>query len=231
VHVVGGRRGATVLQARLGNIQHIAVGRGHILMISRIVIGAGILTALSCLGCVAANAASDNVSVYGKYDDSQCEDIPEPPAKFQGDHVQRCKTTAGIDVVLREEKERSSHSYGPNYYVGYGPSGIRQIALTQTVEFSESVNGVVEFRMKKGAKQPFAAIQRVFTKLYEPHREDEISEGQVLVVTKIEGDEACHMAYIDVGGQPNANEIARNAADSMAESFKCGRDNWQRVSQ
>lgn len=199
-------------------------------MISRRIVRAGILAVLPWLGSVAAHAASDIVSVYGKYDDSQCEDLAEL-ARFPGDHIQRCKTSAGIDVVIREEKARSSHSYGPNYYVGYGPSGEKQIAMTQTVEFSESVNGVVEFRMKKGAKQPFAAIQRVYTKLYQPHNDDEIAEGQVLVVTKIEGDEACHMAYIDVGSQPNANELARKAADGMAESFKCGRDTWQRVSQ
>jgi hypothetical protein len=46
----------------------------------------------------------------------------------------------------------------------------------------------------------------------------------VLVVTKIDGKEACHMAYIDARANPAANALARDTADSMAAGFDCGRD-------
>jgi hypothetical protein len=34
----------------------------------------------------------------------------------------------------------------------------------------------------------------------------------------------CHVAYVDVKANPNANELARKAADEAARNFKCGKD-------
>jgi hypothetical protein len=34
----------------------------------------------------------------------------------------------------------------------------------------------------------------------------------------------CHVAYIDVTANANANELARKAADEFARDFKCGKD-------
>ena len=34
----------------------------------------------------------------------------------------------------------------------------------------------------------------------------------------------CHVAYVDVKANPNANELARKAADENARDFKCGKD-------
>jgi hypothetical protein len=34
----------------------------------------------------------------------------------------------------------------------------------------------------------------------------------------------CHVAYVDVKANPNANEVARDAADRLAKTFDCVKD-------
>ena len=47
-----------------------------------------------------------------------------------------------------------------------------------------------------------------------------ISEG-----TRLPPGAVCHVAYIDVAANPNANELARKAADELARDFQCSWDN------
>ena len=47
------------------------------------------------------------------------------------------------------------------------------------------------------------------------------TEGQVLVVTKIAPGATCHVAYVDALANPDANELARKAADEKAVDFDC----------
>ncbi len=46
----------------------------------------------------------------------------------------------------------------------------------------------------------------------------------MLAVTRLPPGAVCHVAYIDVKANPNANELARKAADENARDFKCGKD-------
>jgi hypothetical protein len=43
----------------------------------------------------------------------------------------------------------------------------------------------------------------------------------MLVVTRLPPGAVCHVAYIDVTTNPQANEIARKAADELARGFDC----------
>jgi len=43
-------------------------------------------------------------------------------------------------------------------------------------------------------------------------------------VTRLPPGPVCHVAYVDVGANPNADELARKAADDFARSFECGKD-------
>jgi hypothetical protein len=43
-------------------------------------------------------------------------------------------------------------------------------------------------------------------------------------VTRLPPGDVCHVAYIDAQANPNANELARKAADELARDFKCGND-------
>jgi hypothetical protein len=46
----------------------------------------------------------------------------------------------------------------------------------------------------------------------------------MLAVTRLPPGAVCHVAYVDVKANPNANELARKAADETARDFKCGTD-------
>ena len=46
----------------------------------------------------------------------------------------------------------------------------------------------------------------------------------MLVVTRLPPGPVCHVAYVDVKANPNANELARKAADENARDFHCGKD-------
>ncbi len=46
----------------------------------------------------------------------------------------------------------------------------------------------------------------------------------MLVVTRLPPGSVCHVAYVDVKANPDANELARKAADEVARGFKCGED-------
>jgi hypothetical protein len=86
-----------------------------------------------------------------------------------------------------------------------------------------STTTTVEWRHPKGGA-PFAIIQRW-------HLADNDDAGadnrprtkQMLVVTRLPPGPVCHVAFIDVKANPNANEIARQAADK-ARDFTCGKD-------
>ena len=42
------------------------------------------------------------------------------------------------------------------------------------------------------------------------------------MVTKLDGDESCHMGYVE-GAFPKANEKARWLADTAAEAYSCAK--------
>ena len=79
----------------------------------------------------------------------------------------------------------------------------------------------LEWRLSNASGQwlPVATIVRYFTQ-----NPDTLEEtNQVLVVTQLVEGETCHIAYIDALANPNANELARQAADK-AGKFDCTKD-------
>ena len=158
------------------------------------------------------------VSTYTSTAKKDCKVIP--PAKDDPDpgfdHV--CPGMAGLVVTnvegdLREVvsvgRTRAAAQKEPAAKAFFGP-------------FSSTTN-TIEWRHPKGGA-PFAIIQRW-------HLADNDDAGadnrprtkQMLVVTRLPPGPVCHTAYVDVKANPNANEIARQAADK-ARDFKCGND-------
>ena len=81
----------------------------------------------------------------------------------------------------------------------------------------------MEWRAVNG--KPFAIIQR----WHIADNADQDKDGRpiakpMLAVTRLSPGPVCHVAYVDVKANPNANELARKAADEIARDFKCGKD-------
>jgi hypothetical protein len=73
--------------------------------------------------------------------------------------------------------------------------------------------------------KPFAIIQR----WHIADNNDEDNKGRpiarpMLAVTRLPPGPVCHVAYVDVQANRDANALAREAADEAARGFACGKD-------
>jgi hypothetical protein len=132
--------------------------------------------------------------------------------------IRVCPGKAGLKVLVSEDDLRETVSIGrnraaaakePAAQAGFGPFN--------------STTTTVEWRALDG--KPFAIIQR----WHIADTSDEDKNGRpiakpMLAVTRLPPGPVCHVAYIDVKANPDANEIARKAADEIARNFKCGKD-------
>lgn len=156
-------------------------------------------------------------SRYIKFNLDACETIERD--EESGAIIQRCNDAGDYEIYVAEGDLR--------YFIGYGPNGLNQRAFSQTLAPFNRVNNVVELRQYEGENEPYAAILRYYT---DSGMGDDNAKGEVLVVTKLYGGEACHMAYIDARANPNANELAREIADGD-EGFDCLKDDPQVIGE
>jgi hypothetical protein len=132
--------------------------------------------------------------------------------------IRVCPGKAGLVVLVSEDDLRETVSVGrnrvaaakePAAQAGFGPFN----STTMTVEW-RALDG-----------KPFAIIQR----WHIADNSDEDTNGRpiakpMLAVTRLPPGPVCHVAYIDVKANSDANELARKAADETARGFKCGKD-------
>ena len=121
-------------------------------------------------------------------------------------------------VVISEDDLREAVSIGRNR-----AAAAREPAAQNWFGPFNSTTHTVEWRAVDG--KPFAVIQR----WHIADNTDEDKNGRpiakpMLAVTRLPPGAVCHVAYIDVKANPNANELARKAADESARHFKCGKD-------
>jgi hypothetical protein len=119
----------------------------------------------------------------------------------------RCPGYRGITVSVLEGDLR--------FYVSYGADAERQCAAQQTFGPFNTLGPRIEWRLEAG--RPFATILRWHLDKEGGGRES------WLVVTRLDGDGVCHVAYIE-GALPDANERARAEADGRARRFDCFAD-------
>jgi hypothetical protein len=107
------------------------------------------------------------------------------------------------------------------FMVSYGFGADKEKAAEQTVPPFNTLGTRIEWRLsnRTGGWRPFATIVRYFVQ-----REEGDKEGQVLVVTRIEPGATCQTAYVDALANPDANELARRAADEKARDFDCANE-------
>ena len=172
-------------------------------MLNRTLAGIG----LACLA-VTPVYAGEISSVYTSLDLDKCKLLASNPNEG-GWAVFECRGHNGVRVRVAEGDLR--------FFVSFGPNAEKQIAATQTLTPFNTIHKTLEWRVERkgGAWVPFATILRYFW-------DSNGKKGQTLVVTKLEGTEACQVAHIVADGNPKANELARKAADTQARTFKCG---------
>jgi hypothetical protein len=175
--------------------------------------------ALFCatIGLISAANAQTIGSSYTSTAPRDCR-VTSAGNGVDGSTIRVCPGKAGLKVLVSEDDLRETVSVGrsraaaenePAAEVWFGPFN----STTTTVEWRALDD------------KPFAIIQR----WHIADNSDEDRNGRpiakpMLAVTRLPPGAVCHVAYIDVQANPNANELARKAADEIARGFKCGKD-------
>lgn len=122
-----------------------------------------------------------------------------------------CPGLKGLPVMVRESERR--------FRISYGLTSTAEKAADQTLPPVNTPAGEIEWRVSnaEGSYKPFATIVK-----FDVEDAGE-STGAVLVVTKIAPGATCHVAYVDAA-TPDAEKLARQAADEKARDFDCTND-------
>lgn len=156
-------------------------------------------------------SAGEISSVYTSLDLNKCELTDSRPNEG-GYAAWDCKGHKGMRVSVVTSDDR--------YYVSYGALAEKLTAADQTLAPFNTIYSTLEWRVeRKGAEwAPFATILRYAWDDSDGRR------GEILVVTKLGATDACQMEYIVANGNPNANEQARQIADTRARAFICNKE-------
>jgi hypothetical protein len=158
------------------------------------------------------------ISTYTSTAEKDCKTAPQAKGEPDDGFSRVCPGMAGLIVVNAEGDLRQVVTVGRTR----AAAGKEPAAQAWFGPFN-STTPTIEWRHPKGGA-PFAIIQRW-------HLADNDDAGadnrprnkQMLVVTRLPPGPVCHVAFVDVKANPNANELARQAAD-RARDFKCGQD-------
>ena len=127
-----------------------------------------------------------------------------------------CPGYKGYPLMVSEGDLRFSLIYG------FGA----KMADGQTLPPFNHLGQKLEWRLSnaKGRWLPIATIVRYHTAAPDTGED----EGQILVVTQLVEGNTCHIAYIDALANPDANELARQAADESGD-FDCETDEIETI--
>jgi hypothetical protein len=159
--------------------------------------------------CLAASAApaGEITSVYTKYNLDKCKRLSASVEESFGSFS--CEGYAGHEIYFAEGDLRT--------FMAYGANGFEHCSAQQTFGHFNSITPTVEWRLDNG--KPFAAIQR----WHVSDLDDQSKTTSWLGVTKIEKANSCRVAIIK-GSLSQANEKAREIADTLARDFDCQKD-------
>ena len=137
--------------------------------------------------------------------------------------IRVCPGKNGLIVLISEDDLRETVSVGRNRL-----SASKEPAAETWFGAFNSTTNTVEWRGANG--RPYAIIQRWhIADNSDRDKDDRPIAKQMLTVTRLSPGPVCHVAYVDVQANPDANELARKAADEIARSFKCGKDKVKTV--
>ena len=180
------------------------------------------VTFASAVISVAALAASwaNAQTISSRYSSTAPKDCHRigKPSELDGSTTRLCPGKAGLSVLIREDDLRETVSVGKSRIA----AAKEPAAQVWFEPFNSSVT-TVEWRM--AGNKPFAIIQRwLIADNADRDAKDRPRDKAMLAVTRLPPGEVCHVAYVDVAANPDANELARKAADELARDFQCGKD-------
>ncbi|MBR1169887.1 hypothetical protein [Bradyrhizobium liaoningense] len=176
----------------------------------------GLAVLMTCIGLNSADAQSLGSS-YTSTAAKDCRQVGKPSA-LDGSSTRVCPGKDGLIVLIAEDDLREIVSVGRNRKA----AAEEPAAKVWFAPFNSSET-TIEWRAA-GAK-PFAIIQRWhIADNSDPDKQGRPNTKAMLVVTRLPPGPACHVAYVDAIANPNANELARKAADDLARGFACGKD-------
>lgn len=152
--------------------------------------------------------SAEGKSHYSSLDLKKCKVVGRA-AEGDGEWVTfRCAGFGGAAVYVTEADLR--------YSLGYGAGGQDQMSFRQFLGPFNTIGKTLEWRLLDG--DVVATILRYFTETGTGET------GQILVISRVSGGEACHAAYVDALANKGANVLAQYAADYIAPYFQCGQD-------
>jgi hypothetical protein len=178
-------------------------------------------TAIALLSLFTFSAeAADVGSAYTKLEDAGCRTV----AEYEAGATSYCKGFRDVWFRIDDGDARISVTYGID-----PDAPPEQDRRWESFQSFNNINNVVEWRYSENVNggRPFAAILRWLISF--PNNDDggaTHKQGQVLVVSRIadESGPGCFVGYVDALVNRNANQMARDVADTMAADFNCGVD-------
>jgi hypothetical protein len=129
-----------------------------------------------------------------------------------------CRGKAGYVVLVSVGDLRETISVGRNR-----AEAAREPAARAWFGPFSSAAPRLEWRM--AGSEPIAIIQRwQLADQSDADQNGRPRDRTLLIVTRLSPGGACHVAYVDAAANPNADELARRAADESARNFICGQD-------
>jgi len=191
------------------------IPRQHIIELRRFAL-VSTVASLICVGFVTSKANAQTIG--SSYTSTAPKDCRVTGARNGVDDstIRLCPGKAGLVVLIAEDDLRETVSVGRNRVT----AAQEPAARAWFGPFNSSAT-TVEWRALDG--KPFAIIQRWhIADNADPDKDGRPIAKAMLVVTRLPPGEVCHVAYIDVGANVDANGLARKAADEAARAFKCG---------
>ena len=149
--------------------------------------------------------AAELVSAYTDVDLDACEMISSDEVGA----TWACEGLDGYPVVISEGDLRMTVSYGEN--------AMDEVAMSQGFGPFNRLGAKMEWLAPADdPDNPVATILRWYLQKGEGP-----GESQILVVTQLEPGAVCQVAWIDATANPNANVMARDAAEELVGGFDC----------
>jgi hypothetical protein len=187
--------------------------------------GTGVGVALALSGLAVATFASHAapqpivVSSYSSMAAANCW-IEDPTVRVEDSPTRVCRGKAALVVLVSKDDKHETVSVGHNRV-----EAAKELAAQTFFGPFNSALPAIEWRI--AGNNPFAMIQRW---RIADVVDQTISSGggpdakPLLVVSRLPPGGVCPVAYVDAEANPNADELARQAADQIARDFKCGTD-------